>query len=325
MSSSSSTVGGFTVHPIVYTSNVIHYLYARRHEGSKKAGTVQQWPNGRTLFLVNVPPDATERELSSLFKSAGTIERVVFDSDATKQAEDDVDSDSDSDSAIEDDVEDAPEEVQEAEEPKSKRRRLNKTKQPKPPTVTPLPHHPLRKLRRTGQSAHIVFLDSSSLDRALIPPSKPRSWPVDNEEPTGLDHYLTAHQSLRPPLDSVRAYADSSMDLYEFELAKAKQKAKYRKGEAIVDDEGFTLVTRGGAYGQTLGGGVAVASKHFQQTGETSTNGRRKRKEPKEKAEFYAFQKADKQRNELMQLKRGWENDKAKIEKLKASRKFKPY
>lgn len=35
------------------------------------------------------------------------------------------------------------------------------------------------------------------------------------------------------------------------------------KAEAIADYESFTLVTRGGAYGQT-GGGVSVASKRFQ-------------------------------------------------------------
>lgn len=84
------------------------------------------------------------------------------------------------------------------------------------------------------------------------------------------------------------------MELFEFELAKSKQKSKYRKGDAIVDEDGFTLVTRGGAYGQTLGGGVAVASKKFQETGETSS---RAKKESKEKAGFYAFQKAEKQRN----------------------------
>jgi len=35
-------------------------------------------PDGRTLFLVNVPPDATERELVLFFKHAGTVEKVVF-------------------------------------------------------------------------------------------------------------------------------------------------------------------------------------------------------------------------------------------------------
>ena len=72
-----------------------------------------------------------------------------------------------------------------------------------------------------------------------------------------------------------------------------KSPAAGRKGEAIVDEEGFTLVTRGGAYGKTLGGGASVASKPFQSTGQT---GSKKKKEPKEKVSFYAFQKAEKQR-----------------------------
>jgi len=114
------------------------------------------------------------------------------------------------------------------------------------------------------------------------------------------------------------------MEVYEHQLSKTKQKSKYRKGEAIVDEDGFTLVTRGGAYGQTLGGGVAVASKKFQETGETSSN-RKRKKQPKEKPAFYAFQKAEKQRDNLIELKKKWEQDKARIEKLKESRKFKPY
>lgn len=122
----------------------------------------------------------------------------------------------------------------------------------------------------------------------------------------------------------MKAHADSSLEFYEYELAKKKQKSKYRKGEAIVDEDGFTLVTRGGAYGQTLGGGVSVASKRFQRSGETTRN-RNSKKEKKEKEGFYAFQKAEKQRLELLELKRKWEEDKAKVEKLKASRRFKPY
>ena len=94
----------------------------------------------------------------------------------------------------------------------------------------------------------------------------------------------------------MKAHSDSSIKLYEYKLAKKKQKSKYRKGEAIVDDDGFTLVTRGGAYGQTLGGGVSVASKRFQRSGETTRN-RNSKKEKKEKEGFYAFHKAEKQRS----------------------------
>ena len=42
-----------------------------------------------------------------------------------------------------------------------------------------------------------------------------------------------------------------------------KQTPKYRKAEAIVDDEGYTIVIRSDAYGQTMGGGVSMASKRF--------------------------------------------------------------
>ena len=86
------------------------------------------------------------------------------------------------------------------------------------------------------------------------------------------------------------------MEVYEYNLAKQMQKSKYRKGEAIVDGDGFTLVTRGGAYGKTLGGGVGVASKRFQRSGETARN-RGLKKDKKEKEGFYGFQKAEKQRS----------------------------
>ncbi|KAF7342027.1 Ribosomal RNA-processing protein 7 like protein [Mycena venus] len=309
-----SSVAGFSVLPVSYAGSSTHYIYARSHTGSKK-NVSQALPDGRTLFLVNVPPDATERELVLLFKGCGTVEKVVFDLDAQETLVEQDDSDEEDE---EDEAEDA-EAVDDTEQPR-KRRKLNK---PQPLKVIPLPSKPLRRLRPTGRTAHLVFLDASSLERALAPQPKTRPWPATSEEPSGLAHYAALYDSLRPPLDIVREHADSAMELYEFELKQTKQQTKYRKGEAIVDEDGFTLVTRGGAYGQTLGGGVAVASKQFQESGETSA--RNKKKEPKQKANFYAFQKAEKQRNDLLELKKNWEADKAKVEKLKASRRFKPY
>ncbi|KAJ7614598.1 ribosomal RNA-processing protein 7-domain-containing protein [Mycena polygramma] len=311
-----NSVAGFTVLPVSYAGASTHYIYARAHTGSKKNVSPQALPDGRTLFLVNVPPDATERELSLLFKGAGTVEKVVFDLDAQEALVEDDDSD-DEDEEMEDDAEEVADDAGEG-QPR-KRRKLSK---PVPPKVIPLPSTSLRRLRPTGRTAHLVFLDASSLERALAPQPKTRPWPT-SEEPAGVAHYAALYDSLRPPLDTVRAHADSAMELFEFEQRQAKQQSKYRKGEAIVDEDGFTLVTRGGAYGQTLGGGVAVASKKFQESGETRT--RNKKKEPKQKANFYAFQKAEKQRNDLMELKKNWEADKAKVEKLKASRRFKPY
>jgi ribosomal RNA-processing protein 7 len=217
-----------------------------------------------------------------LFKHCGTIERTVFDLDVAEPKDDEDDSDeSMEDEVVEEEVEDQP----------RKRRKTSKDDKPK---LISLPPQTLRTLRTSGRTAYLVFLDSSSLDRALSSGSKPRPWPSSPEAPSGFSHYSSLYESLRPPLDAVRQHADSAIELYEYELQKSKQKSKYRKGEAIVDEDGFTLVTRGGAYGKTLGGEVGVASKKFQDG--RGKRHRNKKKGDNEKEGFYAFQKAEKQR-----------------------------
>ncbi|KAG1846658.1 ribosomal RNA-processing protein 7-domain-containing protein [Suillus subluteus] len=308
-------LSGFTVIPIAYPSST-HYIYARAHAKSKsKTKPNNVLPEGRTLFLVNVPPDATERELTLLFKHCGTIERVLFDFNSAD--------------ALAEHASDSDEEMSEAsvnEEPdteaRPRKKRKLQTSEPTPPEVIPLPSPSLRTLRKTGSCAHIIFLDSSSLAKALSSPTSPKPWPY-SEEPRGLSHYAAKYDNERPPLDAVKAHADSFMDRFEFDLSKSKQEAKYRKGEAIMDEDGFTLVTRGGAYGQTLGGGVGVASKKFMLTGQTGS--RRKKEKKKEKDVFYAFQKAEKTTESIARPEEKLCGGQERVEKLKESRRFKPY
>lgn len=319
------SVSGFTVVPVSYSATSTHVIYARAHTGSKNSkskgkGKEVEFPAGRTLFLVNVPPDSTERELTQFFKSSGTVERVAFDGDAEAADEHTIE-----ESESEGEGEEAADAsgVDDAQEGRPRKKR--RTAGDAPPQVHPLPSPSLRTLRRTGRSAHVVFLDESSLARALSPTSKSKPWPADPSVASGLAHYRALHDALRPPLDAVKAHADSWVARWEHEQAAARQASKYRMGEAIVDEDGFTLVTRGGAYGKTLGGGVAVASKPFQKGQEGGKRSRKNNKEKKEKEAFYAFQVHEKKRKELVDLKRRWEEDKAKVEKLKQSRKFNPY
>lgn len=309
-------LSGFTVIPIAYPSSS-HFIYARAHATSKSKVLEPNnvLPEGRTLFLVNVPPDATERELIHLFKHCGTVERVLFDlNSADALAEHAFDSDEEmAEAAEKPDTEARP----------RKKRKLQ-TSEPTPPEVIPLPSPSIRKLHKTGSCAHLIFLDSSSLAKALLPPTSPKPWP-SSEEPRGLSHYMAKYDNERPPLDAIKSHADSFMERFEFDLSKSKQEAKYRKGEAIVDEDGFTLVTRGGAYGQTLGGGVGVASKKFMLTGQTGSKRKKGEKKEKEKDMFYAFQRAEKQRKALLDLKKNFKADKERVEKLKESRRFKPY
>ena len=97
----------------------------------------------------------------------------------------------------------------------------------------------------------------------------------------------------------MRAHVDSAMGRFDFDLAVGKaalrRESKYKKGEALVDEDGFTLVVRGGAYGQAVGGGVGVASRKFMDEhakglhGKEGGSKRKRHKEGKEKAAFYAF------------------------------------
>ena len=312
MSAASSAIifSGFTVIPIAYSPDSTHYLYARKHagpksargKGSKASKTTADLPDGRTLFAVNVPPDATERELVVFFKYCGTVEKVLFDFMGERLENSDSEDESDGGTGMkEDDNEKHEEGKGEGGKPRKKKRKTQNEEEV--PKVVPLPTTPtnIRKLRKTGRTAHIIFLDASSLDRLFsqsTPSSKaPRPWPT-SEEPTGLAHYVAQYGALRPPLDAIKEHVDSCIRVYDYEQEKTKQKSRYKKGEAVVDEDGFTLVVRGGAYGQALGGGVAVASKRFQQTGTTSERGAKKRKKASEGKEgFYAFRKAEKQRN----------------------------
>ena len=334
------SVSGFAVLPVLYNKSTTHCIYARIHE-QVKAKTTDALPGGRTLFLVNVPPDATERQLSLFFGYAGTVERVEFQGDFTVDTlEEDVSMSSSEDSEVEQDMEvdhDVP-------QPRKKRKTSKENHKKRPPEVVPLPTVPLRTLRRTGQSCHVVFLDSSSAESALASShiQKPRPWPSDPEVPTGLSHYLAQYDAIRPPLDIIREHARTAMDLYDYQKEKDKRKSKYKKGEAIVDEDGFTLVTRGGAYGKTLGGGVAVADKKFVVEVSKGKRGKKK-KEKREKESFYAFQVHERRRkggdnaatllfvlvlmpfSAVLDLQTKFKQDVDKIAAQKAKRRFKPY
>lgn len=332
------SISGFTILPVLYNKSATHCIYARIHEQAK-AKAADPLPGGRTLFLVNVPPDTTERQLSRFFNYAGTVERVEFHGDSTTDVfEEDVSVFSSEDSEAEQDMEVA----EDTSQPRKKRKTSKQDHKKRPPEVVPLPAVPLRTLRRSGQNCHVVFLDSSSAESALASShiQKPRPWPSDPEVPIGLSHYLKQYDAVRPPLDVIREHARTAIDLYDYHKEKDKQKSKYKKGEAIVDEDGFTLVTRGGAYGKTLGGGVAVADKKF--VADVSKGRRAKKREKREKETFYAFQVHEKRRQggcyvafplrsilipspATLDLQAKFKQDVEKIAAQKAKRRFKPY
>jgi ribosomal RNA-processing protein 7 len=297
-------ISDFSILPVAYSSQATHYIYIRAHITKSKGGASDEFPSNRTLFAVNIPPDASERELVTLFLKYGTVERIAF------AGHDRVEEIIHEEVATSDEEKmDAPKgnevemlDNEDEEEDKNRRRqkkRKNETAKANVPKITPLPTVSLRHLRRTGGIGHIVFRTSQAL-AAILALSKsdlPLAWPKfkvpSGAEPSGLAHYVAKHKSLRPPLSVVKAHADSSMEVFEYKQALANRNtSKYRKGEAIIDEDGFTLVARGGAYGQTIGGGVGVASKKFMQ--EVTSGKRNRKKKSAYKEGFYAFQTREK-------------------------------
>lgn len=303
-------ISEFSILPIAYSSQATHYLYIRLHSSKAnakaKTGASDSLPNDRTLFVVNIPPDATEREITVLFSKAAPVESVHFSGQdhveelMNEEEEEEPITDEELRSADVDET--ITDEDEDEEQDAGKHLRKNKLDEKKhTPKVIPLPTANIRHLRKTGAIGHIVFSSSKGLDSVFSLPasSLPLQWPKfkanSAAEPSGLSHYIAQYRALRPPLQLIKEHADSSMEVFEYQQAQAnKNRSKYKKGEAIMDEDGFTLVTRGGAYGQTLGGGVGVASKKFMNEVASGHNNRKRKKKDNKKEGFYAFQVREK-------------------------------
>ena len=80
LSEPTATISGFVVIPVSYDSPTTYYMYAQPHSSSKGKRNTNQTtlPDGRTLFLVNVPSDATKRELVLFFSNLQGLSRRLF-------------------------------------------------------------------------------------------------------------------------------------------------------------------------------------------------------------------------------------------------------
>ncbi|KAG8812443.1 Ribosomal RNA-processing protein 7 [Serendipita sp. 401] len=152
-------ISDFSILPIAYSTQATHYLYVRAHSSKQKPGAVDPLPGDRTLFVVNIPPDATERELKTLFGKFGTVERVVFaghervEEILQEEAKDDDEEMQDNDTGMESDGDDDDED--DLTTVKGKGRKERKRKIDQAPKVVPLPIANLRHFRKTGGIGHL--------------------------------------------------------------------------------------------------------------------------------------------------------------------------
>ena len=272
--------------------------------------------------MVNLPVDITERDLRVVFGRWGVIESVDFtggsegdvlekavlelQSEEEESDDDDDDEDEDEDEEENDDAKGSAdgkaEPTFQGDKTSNLPRRLRPRRKPtlpaSVPEVVPLPSLTPRSLpfAKSGhRCAHVTYLDTLPLTRARAHTSSITLDKYNEKEPTGLEYYLSRHSTLRPSLAAVKAFADSSMARFDhLQSMLLSSRAKKQGAGALVDEDGFTVVVRGGRYGRTGGRGkgvaaVGVAARGFK--GDAP-----KGKGAGELPDFYRFQQVDRKK-----------------------------
>ncbi|RHN81263.1 putative ribosomal RNA-processing protein [Medicago truncatula] len=128
---------------------------------------------------------------------------------------------------------------------------------------------------------------------------------------------MECHQS-RPRLEALQNQIDDFVTSYEEKLEE-ERKTK----EALAAEGGWTVAAyhKGRKKTTDSESGIAVGS-----VAQAAVENKLDKKKPKEVGlDFYCFKKREAQRNEIMELQGKFEEDKKRLQQLRAARKFRPY
>ncbi|TPX58242.1 hypothetical protein PhCBS80983_g03283 [Powellomyces hirtus] len=269
--------------PTTATPTPAHHLFIRAHEPRKaQAG----FPQGRTLFVANVPSDANEMHFGRLFRRCGAVERVVWGGGNASGS--------------------------------LSVRRSGGTAHVVFADEDAVERAVGMKERRRVWSDQVDNDDGEAAQQQA-------EQAEDGEQPTpgttplhGLAKYLHLHYSSRPRLATLQSSTNTS--LAAFEDAERAARIAVEHSRNVPDQDGFVTVVRGkGRRGMNVDGqGAAVMAAKAEDV-------TRLKPKKKELVDFYRFQMRENKRNQLADLRRKFEDDKQKIVALRASRRFKPY
>ena len=295
-------VGDFTVLPILFPAlpsfpkETTHYLYLRAN-----APKVPTEDTPRELFLVNVPVDATEVHIRSLFADqlgGGRVEDVTFE-----------------DARVIRGIK-APAVRHEGKRGKKRKRQDDDNVEDTGEEVGLLPETWDRDLHRSGGTAIVRFVDRPSAELALREArraakiDKHITWGAgiqDKVPPLGSARYLS-HQKLRYPDPIVlQASVDSFMEAFSAQEAeRARQLARQR---SVPDEDGFITVTRGGRIGPAR-----------EEEAKAKEEVLKSREKNRVKDDFYRFQVREKKKEAAEDLVKGFEADQRRVEEMRKRR-----
>ncbi|KAJ3020233.1 Ribosomal RNA-processing protein 7 A [Thoreauomyces humboldtii] len=275
--------------PATTPVTVEHHLFIRPHEPRKVSPGL---PNGRTLFVVNIPSDATIRHFSRLFRRCGKLESIVWQEGSTVNGVHR--SGSQAHVVFEDE-----EGLERAVALKTRRRVWSD---------------------EVDEDASTLAVTPADEDDEGVPSSASAEQRQREQQPQrrGLTKWVAQHFESRPRLAQLQLETDTT--LVAFEDAEREARLAIEDQRNVPDEDGFVTVVRGRGRKNTNmdGQGASVSAARPEDL---------KKLKPKKKelVDFYRFQMRETKRNQLADLRRKFEEDKERIVALRANRRFKPY
>ncbi|KAL3723452.1 hypothetical protein ACJRO7_035609 [Eucalyptus globulus] len=140
----------------------------------------------------------------------------------------------------------------------------------------------------------------------------------DEDESKGMKKWLAEYYQKRPGIEILQQRIDDFITTHE---TKLEQERKER--EARVAEGGWTVVTHHKGRKKTTDSESGIVVGSVSQAALEDKLAKKKRKEVG--SDFYRFQRREAQRNEIMMLRSKFEQDRKRIQQLRAARKFRPY
>ena len=153
------------------------------------------------------------------------------------------------------------------------------------------------------RNVHIVFKEGVELSSVLdeVNELKELDKSSSKENNRGMGLFLKRYELQRPSHSTVSEYANEWVKNWERKVQEEKDRKDLSEREAKMEEDGFTIVERGGKHGRAAGEAgsqVAVASKNFRsrQDDDDEGNQRKKKKFNQPLDDFYRWQRREKKR-----------------------------
>lgn len=306
MKKDTTEMAGYTVLPVqlpptpAFPKPATHFLYLRPHEPR-----IPDPDSPRSLFLVNVPIDATELHLRHLFSkqlSAGRVEKVHFEAVPTKKNTKTQGSSSSSSSHS-----------------SKKRKRVTADDLQSQLDSIELPSTWDRQLQKSGSHAIVIFVDRPSMEASLKAATKASTkktkssgdiiWGAGIEDrlpSLGLPRYQTHVQKRYPERATLLRTVNEFMVVFG-QVAETRRREEARKAQEP-DDDGFVTVTSG----------PRLNSVAREDEAKELLEKQRKKEEGLE--DFYRFQSREKRKERQHRLLKGFGDDRKKLDDMKMRR-----